>query len=336
MILGDNMADFPTETKSRNTVDVALNIFAKPFQTALSVLSLLEHCRGHIGTVWLQYEPYGSKFDKVSPYVVYHYLKEETDVRCEFFQPKYWLSLEPPDPAKLDEPAYRHSIRYQYAFEYSQSKKLFIMHNDIFVKKNLLGDLLAHMDGAFAIGRLGQCWNCPAKYAEVTQEAMGRGPCTPDTYADFRPDYTQLRELYKSAGKRKLRVRFYDLAYGGIFEKQPFPLPECRVNEWALLLDLEQVRPLTRPFGSGDYVGAFQRCGRLCLDTAVSWFRDMHAQGLRAKHFDISGYLQHFVGSGKMTQEKYTQSENRALELLREHYPFYLRWLSKNAAKIKK
>lgn len=329
------MENLAEKNACTDCADVALNIFAKPFQTALALLSLLEHCRDHIGTVWLQYEPYGSKFDAVSPYAIYHYLTEETDVACRVFQPEYWLSLEPPDPARLEDTAYRHSIRYQYAFEHSQSKKLFIMHNDIFVKKNLLGDMLVQMDGAFAVGRVGQCWNCPAKYGEVTQEAMGRGPCTPDTYADFRPDYAQLCELYKSAGRRKLRVRFYDLAYGGIFEKQPFPLPECRVNEWALLLDLEQTRPLTRPFGSGDYVGSFQRCGRLCLDTAVSWFRDMHSQGLRAKHFDISGYLLHFVGSGKMGQEKYSQSENRALTLLREHYPQYLRWLSKNAKKIK-
>lgn len=329
------MADFSAETTSRDTVDVALNIFAKPFQTALSVLSLLEHCRSHIGTVWMQYEPYGSKFDTVSPYVVYHYLNEETDVHCEVFQPEYWLSLEPPDPAELDNPAYRHSIRYQYAFEHSQSAKLFIIHNDIFVKKDIIGDMLARMGDAFAIGRLGQCWNCPAFYGEVMEEALGKAPCRPERYADFQPDFDTLQKIYKTAGKKKLPVRFYDLQYGGIFEKQTFPLPECRINEWAALVDLDKTRPLTKPHGTANFFGAYERCGRVCLDIGVSWFRDLHSMGLRAKHFDLGEYLYHFVGTGKKEREKYMKCENTALELLREHYPFYLRWLSKNAAKIK-
>ena len=44
-----------------DTIDVAMNIFAKPYQTALSVLSLFKHSGGHVGNVWLQFEPYGSQ-----------------------------------------------------------------------------------------------------------------------------------------------------------------------------------------------------------------------------------------------------------------------------------
>ena len=37
-------------------VDVALNVFAKPYQTALSVLSLLRFCRERINTIFFQFE----------------------------------------------------------------------------------------------------------------------------------------------------------------------------------------------------------------------------------------------------------------------------------------
>ena len=64
----------PMQQDGSEKIDVAMNIFAKPYQTALSVLSLLKHSGRHVGNVWLQFEPYGSQYDIVSPYTLVQHL----------------------------------------------------------------------------------------------------------------------------------------------------------------------------------------------------------------------------------------------------------------------
>lgn len=187
-------APFQTER-----VDVAVNIFAKPFQTALSLLSLLRHSGQHINVIWLQFEPYGSQHDSISTYHIAQYLRELVGERCMVFQPDHWLDLKAADPSRFSDPAYRLGIRYQYAFEHSVGRKLFLMHNDVFVLKDILGEMLRQMGDAFALGALGQCWNCPASHETLMREALGRGPCGPGSYADFQPSYAELQRLYALA-----------------------------------------------------------------------------------------------------------------------------------------
>lgn len=308
-------------------VDVAVNIFAKPYQTALSVLSLLRQSSVNVGTIWLQYEPMGSRYDKVSPYVVAKYLKEVLDWPCRVSQPEHWLALEAPDMARLDDPAYRLSIRYQNAFEHSESRKLLLMHNDVYVFGDALGEMLAAMGDAFAIGQLGQCWNCPAHADKVVQDVMGRPACTPERYEEFRPDAAELRRLYSRARELGVFVRPYEVCFTEYFDQQPWPLPECRVNEWFCLLDLEKTRPHCAPFGPVLPPGAYGACGSYNLDIAVPWFRAMHALGFRARHFDHTRYLRHWVGTGKMSASRYTMAEDNARKLLEKEFPDYMAWL---------
>lgn len=314
-------------------VDVAVNIFAKPYQTALALLSLVEHSGAHINSLWLQFEPVASKYDKLSPYLIGEYLGTELEWSVNGSQPDYWLDLNPPDLTRLSDKAYRMGIRYQGAFEHSQSRLLFIMHNDVFILKDLLGPMLEEMGDAIAIGQLGQCWNCPAANAEVMRQAFGASPCSPATYEAFRPTREQLVKLYANARKLGVFARPYDTdGFRGEFEKQPWPLPECRVNEWACLLDLERSRPLCIPFGPGLPPGAFGTLAAHNLDTGVPWFRQMHAAGFHARHFDIHSYVEHWVGTGNNTPSHYTFSEERALGLLRKNYPDYLKWVIKRQA----
>ena len=308
-------------------VDVAVNIFAKPYQTALSVLSLLRESSAHVGTIWLQYEPMGSRYDRVSPYVVASYLKEVLDWPCRVSQPEHWLALEAPDPARLGDPAYRLSIRYQDAFEHSKSRKLLLMHNDIYVFGDALGDMLAAMGDAFAIGQLGQCWRCPAHAARVVKDVMDCPPCSSERYDAFRPDAAALRRLYAHARELGVAVRPYEECFTELFDEQPWPLPECRVNEWFCLLDLARTRPHCMPLGPALPPGAFGACGRYNLDTSVPWFRAMHALGFRARHFDLTRYLRHWVGTGKMSASRYTMAEDNARKLLVKHFPDYMAWL---------
>lgn len=308
-------------------VDVAVNIFAKPHQTALSVLSLLKESRAHVGTIWLQYEPMGSRYDRVSPYVVAKYLKEVLDWPCRVSQPEHWLALEAPDMARLGDTAYRLSIRYQDAFEHSESRKLLLMHNDVYVFGDALGEMLAAMGDAFAIGQLGQCWRCPAHAAQVVKDVMDRPPCSSERYEEFQPDAATLRRLYAHARELGAPVRPYEECFTEFFDKQPWPLPECRVNEWFCLLDLEKTRPHSVPFGPALPPGAFGACGRYNLDTSVPWFRAMHALGFRARHFDYKRYLRHWVGTGKMSASRYTMAEDNARKLLEKQFPDYMAWL---------
>lgn len=321
----------PTSRAADAPIDVAVNIFAKPFQTALSLLSLLRASGRHVGVIHLQFEPAGSRYDSVSPYAVADWLREELGAdRCAIFQPDYWLDLNAADLSRMGDPAYRAGVRYQCAFERSGGPLLLLMHNDVFVQRDILGAMREAMGDAFAIGQVGQCWNCPASNAELMRGLFGREPCGPGRHEEFRPSYGDLRALYDAAKKAGVFVRPYDEAFEGIFDILPWPLPECRVNEWACLLDLERTRPLTMPFGPALPPGAYRQCGPICLDIGVEWFRAMHAHGMRARHFPVERFLTHWVGTGKVTAGKYARAENNALSLLRRHFPRYVEWLCRH------
>lgn len=307
--------------------DVALNIFAKPYQTALAILSLLRVSAEHIGTIWLQFEPAGSRYDTESPYLIAKYLLEELHFPCVIFQPEIWFDCAVADQTRLHEEAYRMGLRFEYALEHCQSRLLFLMHNDILLHKDLLGALIQNLGQAFAIGPLGQCWNCPAKDGELTTSIVNHEPCNPDDYSNFQLSLEELISLYQAADAKKSLRRSYTDGLKTNFATQPWPLPECRINEWACLIDLERTRPLTIPFGKALPIGAYSQCGRNTLDIGVTWFRAMHQHGLVAKNFATEGWLTHWVGTGHKSQIRYTQGEDRAKNILQRFWPEYLTWL---------
>lgn len=313
---------------SSTYVDAAVNIFAKPWQTALSLLSLHRASGQHIREYWLQFEAAGSKFDKISPYYIVPYLTQELGLNVHVFQPETWQARTPADSSRMDDPEYRKQLRYGYAFEGTKSPFLFLTHNDIFFRKDLVGALRNNIGDAFAIGQLGQCWNCPASVDSIMEKVMGCHCCTPKTYMQIRPTFAQLGELYKKAREIGFPSRPYDKHnFSKEFEQQPWPLPECRVNEWACLLNMKLVRPRCLPFGPAWPPGAFRDCGEHNLDVVTPTFRDLHAQGLHAKHFDQSDYMEHFIGTGNKSAIRYTFSEDRAKSLLEKFFPDYIRWI---------
>lgn len=325
------------QTGSANSsadVDVAVNIFAKPWQTALSMLSLVEQSGKHINELWLQFEPAGSRFDEITAYHIAEYLQKELGRKCNISQPESWLAREVPTREKMRDPVYRSSIRYQTAFENSRSRLLFLTHNDVYVFKDIIGALKDNMGDAFAIGRLGQCWNCPASNAEIMAETMRMPPCTPLTYYNVRPDFTQLALMYKKARQKGIFARPYEEGdFSPEFRDQPWPLPECRVNEWACLINLDKTRPFTIPFGDAWPPGAFGECGGHNLDVVVPFFRAMHARGMKAAHLEVNDYLKHWVGTGKKSRLRYTQAEDNAKKILAKKYPDYLGWLEKRTGR---
>lgn len=310
--------------------DVAVNIFAKPFQTSLAVLSLLDVSRSRINKIWLNYEPFGSQFDSVEPYIIYEYLQEIQAVPCNASQPEYWLARNVPDPNKMGDPQYRYGIRYQYAWENSNAPFLFVMHNDVYFFRDLLSPMLERIGNAAAIGEIGQCWNCPASKADLVQSVCGTPACSRDNYAKFRITYNQLDKLYEQAQANSVFVRSYNKnGFNKDFQEHPWPLPECRPNEWACLINLNKTRPLTQPLGPVPPYGAFGACGDMHLDIATPWFRGIHQHGLYCKHINVKDYLKHWVGTGKKSRLRYGQAENNALDILGKRFPDYIEWLKK-------
>jgi hypothetical protein len=306
-------------------VDVALNIFGKPYQTALSVLSLLRFCDRHIDRFFLQFEPKGMRYDSAPPYAVAAWLGD----RAVVTQPELWISDSPADISRLSDPVYRLAIRYQPAFEHSLRRRLFIMHNDVLITKDIIGAMLAVLGDAFAVGSVGQCWNCPASRPDLVRQAgLGETPCSPERYADFRPDFAALLRLYDLAGQNRVKVRPYREGLAARYRENAWPLPECRVNEWGCLIDLEKVRHCTPSYASVPPFGANEACGNACLDTGVAWFRELHRlhPELRARHFALEAYLRHRVGSFRMSRELHLQAEWQARSLLEKSFRPFVSW----------
>lgn len=334
-------APFPAGTPK---ADAALNIFAKPWQTALSVLSLIRYAGTRLGVIHLQYEPFGSRYDRLDPMLLSRYVSEELGRPCALFQPGHWLDLKAPDPARLNDRAYRLGIRYQAAFENSGARHLLLLHNDVFIFRDVLGALLDAAQreereqgrAPFAAGRIGQCWNCPAGNAALMRDLFDLPACAPEHFEEYRPLFAgpsgpaRLQELYGEARKRGMFTRPYDAS----FSVCSWPLPECRVNEWACLIDLAQTRPLTVPLGGALPPGAFSPCGdraregEVTLDTGVAWFRSMYAHGLRAAHLPVESCMKHWGGTGRNTERAYRLAEDNARMLLERHFPAFIRWLA--------
>ncbi len=308
--------------------DVALNIFGKPYQTALTLLSLLRFSRRHIGTIYLQFEPYGSAFDRALPYVAAEYLQTLPDAPpLEIYQPRHWLGLDPPDLSRLADPEYRLSIRYEHAFEHSEAGRLLVLHNDVLILRDMLGYMLEHIGDAFVMGGVGQCWNCPARHGSLLRAAnCGDAACVPSRYAEFRPDFAGLGRLYEQAVRAGFFVRPWWEGWKSGYAEEAWPLPECRVNEWGCLVNLEATRDLVIPRGPVTPFGAFEACGSVALDTAVAWFRDLNRRGLRARHMEMRPFLTHWVGNGKMTRIKYLRAEENARAILERQFPAFGEW----------
>lgn len=316
--------------QGRRDVDVAVNIFAKPWQTALSLLSLNKQCGSHIGKYWLQFEPMGSEFDKISPYWIVPYMVRELGLDVHVFQPDHWQARKPASTEELTDEKFRRSLRYGTAFEDSKAPFLFLTHNDIFMVKDLVGALRANINDAFAIGQLGQCWNCPASQQDIMEETLGIKPCGPESYQEFKPTFQELKAIYKKAREKNFAARPYEkYNFSEEFEKQPWPLPECRVNEWACLISMDIARPYSMPHGPAWPPGVYRDCSGHNLDVVTPFFRDLHARGLHAKNFDIYLYMKHWIGTGNKSRHRYTYSENRALRLLKKFFPDYSEWIRK-------
>lgn len=297
-------------------IDVIISVCGKPLQTTLALLSL-EKASGHwIDKIYFIEE--NTKSQDIDTGCHDHVLNKLAH-KIVHFMPKQWNYCFPIEWDKMDDTDYRHSVRYQYGWEMSDKDHVLIIHNDAIFRQDVVGPMLEAMGDHVAAGHIGQCWYCPAAFS---------GKCSPDTYMDYRPDFMELKALYKNANPPEgKQVRAYHLPrMHDLFLQQPWPLPECRVNEWCCMVNMKIARKLTMPHGRVTPFGAFINVGKQILDVGCQWFREMHIRGHSCLNFDIYKYMHHDVPpTGQPTlidKGKYKDREIMALEILRRDFGY--------------
>lgn len=281
-------------------VDVAINVYGKPFQTLVTLKTLMACSGQHIDKIYFiqerQQPSWGADFDIV--------LKKFGNI--ELFVPEHFLFVYFTERERYGDPEYRLSIRYQYAWEQTDKRFLYVTHNDMLYKADIVGEMLRVLDKSeyAGAGQVGRCWECPAYHGKK---------CNGEIYLEYTPTYAEVMEL----------SRVHPHPKGGehdslIDREKPMPLPSCRLNEWSCLVNIEKLRHEVVPHGTTDPFGAM-----VGIDTATQWFRDLTLKGYTFKNIDISPYCRH--GWGKFfghetscNSDYYTKAEDEAIEYLED------------------
>jgi hypothetical protein len=299
-------------------IDVILSVCGKPFQTALALLTLERECGHHIDKIYFIEE--NTKSQDIDTGCHGWVLNELKD-KIVHYVPKQWNYCFPLETEKLDDEDYRHSVRYQYGWEMTDKDHALIIHNDVYFHGDVVGAMLDNMGDNICIGHVGQCWYCPAAFA---------GKCDSNKHMEYRPDFDELNKLYKTTTPPEgYQIRAYYMpTWNPRFMKQPWPLPECRVNEWCALIDMKKARKLTVPHGRVTPFGAILGVGKQIQDVSCEWFREMHMRGHLCENFDIYKYMHHDVPpTGQVTlitKDKYKDKELEALEKLQTEFDYQL------------
>jgi hypothetical protein len=279
-------------------VDVAINYYGKPYQTLLTIESLLEHSGGHLDVIYLIRELQQPRADEDMGMLTRRYAG-----RLIVFTPARYLGWGIVSLRSVRKDAeLRRSVRYQYALEETNKQHLFVTHNDVLYTADLVGELLRTIEtGPHAgAGAIGQCWNCPASAA---------GLCADESYAELRLSYAAAIRLslrFPSPRTRPWRID----------PRCPVPLPECRLNEFACLLDVGLYRRDTMPRGSAPPFGFYDR-----VDTGCAWFRAMVRGGHTFANVHIEDYCIHGAGHPDLFDPgAYDRKERGARALLAERY----------------
>ncbi|MCE7061025.1 hypothetical protein [Dyadobacter sp. CY343] len=256
-------------TPQKAIVDVAINAYGKPYQTAITLLTLMKTSGQWINKIYFVEEakqPEPSNF---------RFIFNHFGNKIIYYKPSFWLWTK---NLKFDFLLkfkwFRRAIRYQYAWEKSKRKYLLVIHNDVYFKEDLVKEYLEGIGSASGIGRIGQCWVCPA---------FAAGLCHSEVYTQYKPGYEELMKI--SAEYPQARTSTYTEV---VDPAAPWPLPECRLNEYVAMIDLEKTRKDTLPVGKGSAFGSYDR-----LDVGVKWFADMNNLGHSFVHFDYDPYATH-------------------------------------------
>jgi hypothetical protein len=171
-----------------------------------------------------------------------------------------YASLELQNDKQIVLEAVKHSIEiFKFASNELKSDKkfVFVTHNDVLYTGDVIGDMLNKINDSIGIGQIGQCWNCPAHRANL---------CSGEKFYDWNPTYDEVISLGLPYVRTNIR---------NVDKTNPKPLPECRLNEWACLINREMSNKETYPNGDTPLFGVFGP------DSGVAWFRSLHLKGYK-------------------------------------------------------
>jgi hypothetical protein len=99
----------------------------------------------------------------------------------------------------------------------------------------------------------------------------------------------------------------------------PKPLPECRLNEWACLINIKMSNKETYPNGNTPFFGVFGP------DSGVEWFRSLHLKGYKFVNYKEKYTHSYWseLGNGYQTQLRqdfYMKSEENAKNYYNQNY----------------
>ena len=272
-------------------VDVLIPIYGKPWQTLCTLKSLMRHSGEHIDKIFFIKEPihpFNDNVDWVTDYFDNLLIYER---KTSFI---YYLK-------DIHNQNDRLKLFAQYGFEHSDKEFIFITHNDVLYTGDIIGDMLENIKDSIGIGEIGQCWNCPAHKANL---------CSGEKFYDWNPTYEEVLSLELPYSRTKKE---------NIDPINPKPLPECRLNEWACLINREMSNKETYPNGNTPFFGVFGP------DAGVPWFRSLHLKGYKfvdyRKNFTHSFWSE--LSSGYQTVKSeyhYVKSEENAKKYYNENF----------------
>lgn len=293
-------------------VDVILNVYGKPWQTLVSIKSLLAHSSKWIDKIYLTEEKFHPYDDSVK-WICNHI------ENLIHFTPKDYYFIKGTS-GDMNDPDNRWTNRYQYGIEKSDKDHVFIMHNDILFTGDIIGEMLGLTGENIAgVGLIGQCWNCSAFRA---------GKCNGEMYDKVDYTYDEVMKFVNEyPGARMQALPF-------IRQDKPMPMPECRLNEFACIIDRAITTKECLPNGTTPLFGSYDM-----LDLGDAWFRNLVDKGYKFKYYDINRTSRHgyfsqiedrnylddktFYVSGyptQLTEKLYWEAEIRAKEYFKNNY----------------
>lgn len=229
-------------------VDVCINVFGKPWQTLCTLKSLMKYSGDKVDKIYLikeLHQPHNETLDWIFDYfnnlIVY--------TPKDYVFTKY-------DTNYFDE-SDRYTVRYQYGIEKSNKKFIFITHNDVLYTGDIIGDMLTKIGDSVGIGQVGQCWNCPA---------FGAGLCSGEKFYEWNPTIDEVLSF---------NLPHVRTGVDNIDRENPKPMPECRLNEWACLINLELNNKETFPNSDTPFFGMYG------VDLGDRWFKSLHLKGYK-------------------------------------------------------
>jgi hypothetical protein len=285
-------------------IDVALNIYGKPWQTIVSIKSLLRYSSDYIDKIYFIVE------DDIINKDIKWIINEINYDNIIYYTPKYSLKISPTDINKcITDSDYLYSLRYEYALKNTNKKYVLVIHNDVLFHSDIIIPFINNIKDGFGIGQIGQCWNC-ALFADNI--------CNGDILNERNVSYNNILNSIN----RHPNLRSYS-GKPFINESNFKILSECRLNEWCALIDTNKYQKFVIPNGYVRPMGGYFK-----IDIGDAWFEDMYKLRYKAVNYDIRNNMTHAYfssnsnGNSSLTDiVKYNKEE----ELAKEFYNNFLK-----------